>query len=394
MASNEDSLPLIEALRLAPSSNSLSEFDFDGFPTPAPPLTTAPTTDAITPSSTLMNNSNHSEKPIQVITQPLKNTFSSSPIYSSSSPNARPSSMSTPSSLITTLHPYCPPPHRTPHHPIFLSPSSFYYLSFCKPSSRSDRSRLVTVTSEAQARALSALTELAGKPIPAEPHPTLNTCTGTVSIPPNACPMFNKNWSDCWQYSVTLFLLEANINLMSILPRLASIDKTSPMRFILVDCLIMSDNINPFLVNVKHVGVLATQPNIVAPQPDALYVPNLVMTVQIARVSQVHVPIVETPIMCFIGAALPIILRSAPLPSTQDISASPKVSFPNTQNLRPMSTHPIHQSNPFSILNPDTPISTTSRIPTPPHFNPTVPIKPPDTTPSPIPVPLSQPPDT
>jgi len=35
-----------------------------------------------------------------------------------------------------------------------------------------------------------------------------------------------------------------------------------------------------------------------------------------------------------------------------------------------MSTHPIHQSNPFSILNPDTPISTTSRIPTPPpHFS-------------------------
>jgi len=112
-----------------------------------------------------------------------------------------------------------------------------------------------------------------------------------------------------WQYSVTLFLLEANINLMSILPRLASIDKTSPMRFILVDCLIMSDNIDPFLVNVRNVGVLATQPNIVAPQPAALYVPNLVMTVQIALLSHVHVPIVETPIMCFIGAALPISLN-------------------------------------------------------------------------------------
>jgi len=112
-----------------------------------------------------------------------------------------------------------------------------------------------------------------------------------------------------WQYSVTLFLPEASVSPMSILPRLASIDMTSPMKFILVDCPTMSDHIDPFLVNVRNVGVLATQPNIVAPQPAALYVPNLVMTVQIALLSHVHVPIVETPIMCFIGAALPISLN-------------------------------------------------------------------------------------
>lgn len=53
-------------------------------------------------------------------------------------------------------------------------------------------------------------------------------------------------------------------------------------------------------------------------------------------------------------------------PSTQDISAFHQVSFPNTQNLCPMSTHPIHKSNPFSIPNPDIPISTTSRNPLPP----------------------------
>ncbi|XP_069983864.1 uncharacterized protein [Penaeus vannamei] len=64
------------------------------------------------------------------------------------------------------------------------------------------------------------------------------------------------------------------------------------------------------------------------------------------------------------------VLHSAPPPSRQDVSASPQVSFPYTQNLRPISTHLIHQPNPFSILNPDTPISTTSLIPTPPpHFS-------------------------
>lgn len=57
---------------------------------------------------------------------------------------------------------------------------------------------------------------------------------------------------------------------------------TSPMRFILVDYPTMSDHINPFFVNVRNVGILATQPNTVIPHPVAFYLPNLVMTVQIS----------------------------------------------------------------------------------------------------------------
>lgn len=48
--------------------------------------------------------------------------------------------------------------------------------------------------------------------------------------------------------------------------------------------------------------------------------------------------------------------------SLQDVSASPLVSLPSTLN-HPTSTLPIPQSNPFSILKPDTPVSTTSPIP-------------------------------
>lgn len=101
-------------------------------------------------------------------------------------------------------------------------------------------------------------------------------------------------------------------------------------------------------------------------------------------------PIVEAPIMYFIGAAIPIstsevavhrfklgpillvaiqeawrrgfssrtILRSAPPPSPQDLSASPPHSFPYTLKY-PTSTHHIPQVNSFSGLNSDTPISTT-----------------------------------
>ncbi|XP_069992912.1 uncharacterized protein [Penaeus vannamei] len=241
MASNEDSLPLIRELKLASSSNSLSEFDFDGFLTHAPPLTTALTIDTNTPSSTLTNKTNHYKTPTQVITQSLESTSSSSPIFSYSSPAAQSSSMSTRFSLIT-LHPYFPPPCRTT--PLHTTPSSsrprlstastsanllstlfgpakwdrFFVIPPTAPysentllfhqdlqkqvgkvtfRSRSDHSCLVTVTSEAQAHALSTLN---GKPIPAEPHLSLNTCTGTASIPPNECPMYNKDWSDCENY--------------------------------------------------------------------------------------------------------------------------------------------------------------------------------------------------
>nr|XP_027238655.1 uncharacterized protein LOC113829645 [Penaeus vannamei] len=53
-----------------------------------------------------------------------------------------------------------------------------------------------SVTSETQAKALSTLVELTGKPIPVLPHPTLNTCTGTVALSVE-CPVYEKDWTDC-----------------------------------------------------------------------------------------------------------------------------------------------------------------------------------------------------
>lgn len=41
--------------------------------------------------------------------------------------------------------------------------------------------------------ALFTLADPTGKPMHAEPQPSLNTWTGTGSVPPNACPIYNKN---------------------------------------------------------------------------------------------------------------------------------------------------------------------------------------------------------
>lgn len=109
-----------------------------------------------------------------------------------------------------------------------------------------------------------------------------------------------------WQYNASLFLPEASISPAPILPRLASVDVTSLIKFILVECPTMSGHIDPFHVNV---GILATQPNTIASQPAAFYVPNLVMTIQIVLLSNVLVPILLDPIMYFIGAALPTTLN-------------------------------------------------------------------------------------
>lgn len=83
----------------------------------------------------------------------------------------------------------------------------------------------------------------------------------------------------------------------------------SPMKLILVDCLTVSDHINPFSINVGNIGILATLPNAVVQQPIALNVPKLVMTVQIALLSQVHVLTLVTPIKYFIRASLPVSLN-------------------------------------------------------------------------------------
>lgn len=83
------------------------------------------------------------------------------------------------------------------------------------------------------------------------------------------------------------------------------------------------------------VGILATLPNTVTPQPTALYAPNLVMTFQIALLSYIHVPSVVAPIMYFIGAAIRFfslyLLQNCPLLCSSPISSrclniSPSIS--------------------------------------------------------------------
>ncbi|KAG0712261.1 Large neutral amino acids transporter small subunit 2 [Chionoecetes opilio] len=62
---------------------------------------------------------------------------------------------------------------------------------------RPDRSRLGTVDTEAQAHALLNLKDLDGNPFDIMPDIALNTCTGTVSIPPRSCPVDDTEWSEC-----------------------------------------------------------------------------------------------------------------------------------------------------------------------------------------------------
>ncbi|XP_069991996.1 uncharacterized protein [Penaeus vannamei] len=164
---------------------------------------------------------------------------------------------------------------------------------------------------------------------------------------------------------------------------------TSPMNFILVDYPTLSDHIKPFLVSV---GVLATQPNTVAPQAATLYVPKFIMTIQIALLSHEHVPTVETPIMYFIGTTLPISMNvilnpDTPIATTSQIPTPP----PNfTWSTRQPKHDPREHSAPSSIPNPFVPTPSTFESPSP---DPSTPDILPDTSP-PSPVPRSHPPNS
>ncbi|KAG0716149.1 hypothetical protein GWK47_010357 [Chionoecetes opilio] len=77
-----------------------------------------------------------------------------------------------------------------------------------------DRSRLVTVDTEAQAHALLNLKDLDGNPFDIMPDIALNTCTGTVSIPPRSCPVDDTEWSEC--ADVLLDLLAENYDAVAV----------------------------------------------------------------------------------------------------------------------------------------------------------------------------------
>ena len=61
---------------------------------------------------------------------------------------------------------------------------------------RPDGSRLVRAETEAQAKALHNLLDLDSKPFPISSDTLLNTCTGTVAVPPYSCPT-DSDWPSC-----------------------------------------------------------------------------------------------------------------------------------------------------------------------------------------------------
>jgi len=143
MASNEDFVPLLGALRLAPLSNSLSESESSSLPTPDSPLTTAQNTTITPPSSIHTTNLTHPESSTQILTQPLEDIPSSLPTSSSPLPEQS-SSHYTQTSLITTLQPYRPhlhnktSPHTTPSsscpRPSTIPTSSSFLNNLFKPA--------------------------------------------------------------------------------------------------------------------------------------------------------------------------------------------------------------------------------------------------------------------
>lgn len=193
MASNEEAMPILEVMRLAPSSNSPTSSKSHGSPTPGSPLTTTLNT-----TTTV-----HYSMPISALSTQVETP--TLPTSTSSALPPQPSSPFTSFSLITTLQPYSPhrntnPFNNTPsstrprpstiHNSTYIlntlfSPAKcdrFFVIPPTDPYSdntyllqqylqeqvgrvpfltRPDRSRLVTVISKTEAIALSNLISLA-----------------------------------------------------------------------------------------------------------------------------------------------------------------------------------------------------------------------------------------
>ncbi|KAG0712132.1 hypothetical protein GWK47_019124 [Chionoecetes opilio] len=222
---NDDNPTFIEASGPAPLPN---DPDPPGLPTPAPLLTTSRNTDMPVPQTQPSESLSAPEPPSQI-----KNP--------SSAPDHTPATtLSSSSSCIATLAPYIHPsgktkvrtvasssrPRTSTSHPhpslstlfgpakwdrFFIVPSdaphSACTLSFQKClqrqvgkvtfRTRADRSSLVIVDTEEQAHVMLDLKDLDGNPFYITPDITLNTCTGTVAIHPHACPVHDKEWSNC-----------------------------------------------------------------------------------------------------------------------------------------------------------------------------------------------------
>ncbi|XP_069977488.1 uncharacterized protein [Penaeus vannamei] len=171
--SNEDVIPILEAMRLAPSSNSPTNSNPPGSPTPGSPLTMTlnitTTTHSLMPTSALST---------QVETPSLQTSSTSATLLPQPSPI-------TSSSPITTLQPYSPSLYPYSGNTLLFQQclqeqvgSPLPYPTRLSPS--------LSVTSKTQAMALSNLTDFSGNPIPAEPHPTLNKTFVSQNSPTNS----------------------------------------------------------------------------------------------------------------------------------------------------------------------------------------------------------------
>ncbi|KAG0706294.1 hypothetical protein GWK47_024357 [Chionoecetes opilio] len=167
-----------------------------------------------------------------------------------------------------------------------------------------DRSRLVTVDTEAQAHALLNLKDLDGNPFDIMPDIALNTCTGTISIPPRSCPVDDTEWSEC--ADVLFDILTEDYDAVAVycytipprgrrsplptLPKSLSKGKISLIAFMLPGSTTLLNLTALLHASASPAGVLATLPSTADPLPAVLFVLNLAMLVPRVLQPSRHVP--------------------------------------------------------------------------------------------------------
>ncbi|XP_069971523.1 uncharacterized protein [Penaeus vannamei] len=201
-------MPVLNGLReswarlILLSSNSPTSPNSPGSSTPGSPLSTTLNTESTSRSSmptSALPTQAETQSPEDIPTLPTSSTSSPLPVQPSSSNNS--------TALITTLQPYSPSlrhqkkptniakftfrTHDLPL-PIYIGGQSLPVRPYQPPPHHcqncwrfGDPAKHCRSTDRCP---------ICAQP---EPHPTLNTCTGTVSLSPANCPVDTKNWSDC-----------------------------------------------------------------------------------------------------------------------------------------------------------------------------------------------------
>ncbi|XP_069972222.1 uncharacterized protein [Penaeus vannamei] len=279
---------------------------------------------------------------------------------SSTSPLPPQPSSNTPSPLITTLQPYSPllrnttplnntPLHTSPsYHPsstnTLFSPAKWDRFFVIPP-------QLLTHATLFSNNNISK--NLSGNPILAEPHPTPDTCTGTVQI------------------ALSIPKMEVIVRILP--PTLPTCVLSVHLTFLFISTLVdnpLSYHTNFLPVNVKTVGALDILPNTAIPQPDSPYVPNLVITDQTALHNRAHALTAAAPTMYFIEAVPPTSLSLGwSLLDTDLVSFCVKPNRKHVDEHNPSPSTPTTADiNPHPIHTPPTPVPPTPNTTHPPQF--------------------------